>query len=224
LRRLKHSPNLFATVVVGLLAWALMELAVSGWGRDAVSTPVHLAIGVVIVPLVAVLLYRLEFGGRRDDARAAAAAPQPERSIQRLLRETEYLTELGREDGGKAGRVWAEEMITTPEDARLVLYALHRAFPPNPENMFVSYDFSATERSFPRAPVWVEADLDSDDDFVELIVRGREQFDSLLAEIAVDERDESVRAGLAGAYSRAWIKGRNDELARRADELAEFDG
>jgi len=50
---------------VWIAAWALLELIITGMGRHALSGLVHLAIGVVLFPVVAVVIYRAEDRHRR---------------------------------------------------------------------------------------------------------------------------------------------------------------
>jgi hypothetical protein len=64
-RLFEHTPNWFAIFVVWLLAWALIELAVTGWGRWTLPRAAHIALGVVLFPLVGVLLHRAEWGRAR---------------------------------------------------------------------------------------------------------------------------------------------------------------
>jgi hypothetical protein len=52
--------NWLATVVLWLLAWALVELVLTGWGRSSIPRPVHFVIGGVLLPAAAIYVHRGE--------------------------------------------------------------------------------------------------------------------------------------------------------------------
>ena len=134
---------------------------------------------------------------------------------------TAGLRELGEQRGKQAGADWAQANITTERGARNVLYALHRSYPPEEKDVFVSYDWSRIQDDLPHCPVVVDVEVGADE---YPILDGEAEFDEVLRHLRIPRYRasdrEDVHVALAAAYCHGWNSAMEAEVVGHAENLA----